>query len=85
MGLHSKIIKTYCRICFNTNDLEKMTTNEEMYLFVNELESNRICQTCRQTVEILLTTGVRFSDCFRSLKIKGMDIYSNLLILIGIS
>ena len=72
---HSKILKSYCRICLNTNDLEKMTTNEQLFFFVNELDPNRICSICRRTVEILLTTGARFSSSLKSFKIKGMDIF----------
>lgn len=71
---HAKTLKSYCRVCMNTNNLNKMTSNEQLFFFVNELDPNRICPICRKTTEALLATGQRFSSSLGSFNIKGSDI-----------
>ena len=67
---HKKTMKLYCRVCQNTNKLEKAGTME-IYFFCLGDPKFRICKYCKEKCAAHIQNGKQFSEEMTSYGING--------------
>lgn len=71
---HEEILKGYCRVCFSTNKLKKISEYPiSKHFFCIGDPKNRICKLCRTKASQFLDEGEQFSDHFADFGIKSKN------------
>lgn len=78
-NLHDEILKTYCRVCFSTNKLKKISDYPiSKHFFCIGDPKQRICKICRTKASAMLDDGKQFSDHFEDFGIKSKFFSQNI-------